>query len=128
MNEIERRLNVFSTEQNNLFKIKEIIGHDDKNKIENNNCENKVLKTSLLLNLEGSISNMSLLEDDNFDNANSGSNVLLTQMNPPPDYIKKLLNDDNFFKQIDKNEYYNGYEFFKDGMNRELFNYCKSFS
>lgn len=128
LNEIERRLNVFSAEQNNLFKIKEIIGHDDKNKIENNNCENKVLKTSLLLNLEGSISNMSLLEDDNFDNANSGSNVLLTQMNPPPDYIKKLLNDDNFFKQIDKNEYYNGYEFFKDGMNRELFNYCKSFS
>jgi hypothetical protein len=128
LNEIEQRLNAFSDNQKNLFKIKEIIGDDDKSKIENNNCENKVLKTSLLLNLEKSISNMSLLEDDNFDNVNKGSNILLTQMTPPPDYVKKLLNDDNFFKKIDKNEYYTGYEFFKDGMNRELIDYCKSFS
>ena len=124
---LEKQLNVFSDNQNNLFKIKEIITEDNKNKIENENLSNKALKTSLKLSLEGNISNMSLFEDDNYDTHNRGSNVLLTQMNPPPNYVKKLLNDDNFFKKVDKNEYYMGIEYFKDEMNRQLINTCKAF-
>ena len=124
---LEKQLNVFSDNQNNLFKIKEIITEDNKNKIENENLPNKALKTSLKLSLEGNISNMSLFEDDNYDTHNRGSNVLLTQMNPPPNYVKKLLNDDNFFKKVDKNEYYMGIEYFKDEMNRQLINTCKAF-
>ena len=124
---LEKQLNVFSDNQNNLFKIKEIITEDNKNKIENENLPNKALKTSLKLSLEGNISNMSLFEDENYDTYNRGSNVLLTQMNPPPSYVKKLLNDDNFFKKIDKSEYYMGIEDFKDEINRQLINTCKAF-
>jgi len=121
---LEDEFKTYSEKQINLYKIKEIIGEDNNDKIEN---ENIGLKTSLKMNLEGSISNLSLFEDENFENNKKDNNVLLTQMNPPPNYVKKLLNDDNFFKKLDKNEYYIGIEQFKDELNRQLLISSKSF-
>ena len=124
---LDKQLNIFSNNQKKILKIKQIIEEDEKNKIENENNSNQALKTSFKLNLEGNYSNMSLLEEDNYDNINQRSNVLLTQMNPPPDYVKKLLTDDNFIKKPDKNEYYLGIEYFKDEMNRKIIDTCKTF-
>ena len=90
----------------------------ESDKIENE--KDMGLKTSLKLNLEESISNLSLFEEDVVENNEKENNVLLTQMNPPPSYVKKLLNDDNFFKQFDKEEYYMGIEKFKDEINRQF--------
>jgi len=124
---LEKQLNTFSDNQNKILKIKQLIEEDDKNKIENENNSNQALKTSLKINLENNYSNMSLLEEDNYDNINQRSNVLLTQMNPPPDYVKKLLTDDNFIKKPDKTEYYMGIEYFKDEMNRKIIDTIKMF-
>ena len=124
---LEKQLNTFSDNQNKILKIKQLIEEDDKNKIENENNSNQALKTSLKINIENNYSNMSLLEEDNYDNINQRSNVLLTQMNPPPDYVKKLLTDDNFIKKPDKTEYYMGIEYFKDEMNRKIIDTIKMF-
>ena len=125
---LDKQLNIFSDNQKKILKIKQLLeDDDDKNKIENENNSNQALKTSLKLNLEGNYSNMSLFEEDNYDSINQKSNVLLTQMNPPPDYVKKLLTDDNFLKKPDKNEYYMGIEYFKDEMNRKIIDTCKTF-
>ena len=121
---LEEQFKMYSEKQINLYKIKEIIGEDNNDKIEN---ENIGLKTSLKMNLEGSISNLSLFEDENFESNNKDNNVLLTQMNPPPNYVKKLLSDDNFFKKLDKEEYYIGIEQFKDELNRQLLISTKTF-
>lgn len=125
---LDKQLNIFSDNQKKILKIKQLLeDDDDKNKIENENNSNQALKTSLKLNLEGNYSNMSLFEEDNYDSINQKNNVLLTQMNPPPDYVKKLLTDDNFLKKPDKNEYYMGIEYFKDEMNRKIIDTCKTF-
>ena len=124
---LDKQLNIFSDNQKKIMKIKQIIEEEDKNKIENENNSNQALKTSLKINIEGNFSNMSLFEEDNCDNISQRSNVLLTQMTPPPDYVKKLLTDDNFIKKPDKNEYYLGIEYFKDEMNRKIIDVCKTF-
>ena len=123
---LEERFKSFSEKLNNLNKIKEIIGEEKENdEIEiEKNLEHK---TSLKMNLEKSISNLSLFDDDNYENDNKSNNVLFTQMNLPPNYFKQLLNDDNFFKEIDKGEYYMGIEQFKDGINRQLLINTKNF-
>ena len=119
---LKDQFKVFSEKEENLYKIKEITGEESENdKMEN--VKDIVMKTSLKLNLEESINNLSIFEDDIIDNNDKESNVLLTQMSPPPSYIKKLLDDDNFFKKIDKEEYYMGIEQFKDEMNRQFFKY-----
>jgi len=117
---LENQYQKFSEKQENLHRIKEII-RDENNyyKIENDKNE---LKTSITFNLEGS---GHFFGDDNFDNINKRNNVLLTQLNPPPNYIKKLLDDNNFFKKIDKEEYYVGIEQFKDDINRKLLDSSK---
>jgi len=80
-----------------LHRIKEIIRNENNYyKIENDKNE---LKTSITFNLEGS---GHFFGDDNFDNINKRNNVLLTQLNPPPNNIKKLLDDNNFLKKLIK--------------------------
>ena len=124
---LETKFKSFSEKIENLNKIKEIIGEEsESDKIEN--TKDIGMKTSLKINLEESISNLSLFDDDVMENNEKENNVLLTLMNPPPNYVKKLLNDDNFFKKIDKEEYYMGIEKFKDDINRQfLKNNSKSF-
>ena len=125
---LEEQFKSFSEKQENLNKLKELIGEEsDEDKIDNNN-NNFQMKTSLKINLEDSFSNLSLFAEDNFDNNNNKeNNVLLTQLNPPPGYVKKLLSDDNFFKNINKQEYYMGIEQFKDEMNRQFLKNSKFF-
>ena len=101
--------------------IKIIRDENNYYKIENDKNE---LKTSITFNSEGS---GHFFRDDNFDNINKRNNVLLTQLTPPPNYIKKLLDDNNFFKKIDKEEYYVGIEQFKDDINRKLLDSSKEF-
>ena len=116
---LEEQFKIFSENQINISKVKEILGEENE-KIEKVNTS--PMKTSLMININssGSLGNISFLEDDYFENNNSNnngfSNILLTQMNPSPN-IKKMLNDDNFFKKINKEEYYIGIEQFKDEMN-----------
>ena len=118
---LEEQLNYFSEKQNNLNKIKEIIGEQNESiKFDN---DNKYLKTSLIINTDdNNINNFSLINEQNFDH-NKKCNVLLTELISPSNYVKKLLNDDNFFKKIDKEEYYIGIEQFKDDMNKKFLKY-----
>ena len=105
-----------------MNKIKEIIGEQNETTIKFNN-DNKYLKTSLVINTDdNNINDFSLINEQNFDN-NKKCNVLLTELIPPSNYVKKLLNDDNFFKNIDKEEYYIGIEQFKDDMNKKFLKY-----
>ena len=122
---LEEQFKAFSEKEENLCKIREITGEESENdKISNDkDIGMKTMKTSLKLNLEESISNLSIFDEDFNENIDKENNVLLTQMNPPPNYIKKLLNDDNFFKKIDREEYYMGIEKFKDEINRQFFKY-----
>ena len=124
---LEEQFKSFSEKQENLNRIKELIGEEsDDYKIDNNNIQ---MKTSLKINLEDSLSfsNLSLFVEDNTNNNNKENNVLLTQLTPPPGYFKKLLSDDNCFKSINKQEYYIGIEEFKDNINRQFLKNSKLF-
>ena len=125
---LEEQFKSFSEKQENLNRIKELIGEEsDDYKIDNNNIQ---MKTSLKINLEDSLSfsNLSLFVEDNTNNNNNKeNNVLLTQLTPPPGYFKKLLSDDNCFKSINKQEYYIGIEEFKDNINRQFLKNSKLF-
>lgn len=126
LNTLEEKFKNFSEKEKNMYKIKDILGEEEENdKIEKNkNIEDK---TSIKMNLEDSFGNLSLLEYENNDSISKDNNVLLTVLTPPANYVKKLLNDDNFFKNIEKEEYYLGIEQFKDDMNRQLVNYSEYF-
>lgn len=123
---LENQFKILSEKQNNLNNIKEILGEDsESSKIESE--KDFELKTNLNLNFEVPKNSLSLFEDNIYENNDLEKNVLLTQMTPPPSYFKTLLNDDNFFKQPNKKEYYTGIEEFKDEMNRQLLKYTKEF-
>ena len=120
---LEEQFRIFSEKQDYIYKIKEILGEENEYlKTEKNDIS--PVKTNLIMNINssGSLGSLSFFDDDFENNVNNNgfSNVLLTQMNPPPNYIKKMLNDDNFFKKINKEEYYIGIEQFKDEMNKQL--------
>lgn len=72
--------------------------------------------TSLNLQSSDSLNGISLLNDNNNI---TNKNEIFSVLNPPDDYVKKLMNNDKLFKKINKNEYYSGIEEFKDIINRE---------
>ena len=57
-----------------------------------------------------------LFDDSSINNDNE---ILKTALNPPDDYVKKLMDNNNFFRKIEENEYYNGLEKYKDQLIRE---------
>ena len=63
---------------------------------------------------------------ENIINDNSSVNivddqVLQSVLNPPSKYISNLMENGNFFKKFNKEEYYRGFEDYKDTLNRESY-------
>ena len=63
---------------------------------------------------------------ENIINDNSSVNIIVDQvlqsaLNPPSKYISNLMEDRNFFKKFNKEEYYRGLEDYKDTLNRESY-------
>jgi hypothetical protein len=98
-----------------FIRIQNIIKDDKKNeninKIDNNS------KTHLNFTSNHPRTSMDKLFDDS--SINNDNEILKTALNPPDDYVKKLMDNNNFFRKIEENEYYNGLEKYKDQLIRE---------
>ena len=83
-----------------------------------------VNNTSLDLVKGTSLERLSLFKNnninDNIDDNIDDNNVLFTAFTPP-EYVKKLMDNQKLFKTINKDEYYSGIEDFKDLINRDTF-------
>jgi hypothetical protein len=112
----------FSNNKKSLEEIKKLFDEEelkdkDLDSVQLNLDESKSSpNTNLNLQNSDSLNGISLLNDNN-DITNS--NEIFSVLNPPDDYVKKLMNNDKLFKKINKNEYYSGIEEFKDIINRE---------
>ena len=110
---------------NSFLKIKNIF-HEDKEKNENSsiNIKNNPSRTFLDLNPRASLD--SLLDEDDDILTYKNNYVMKTVLNPPTQYVKNLMDDKNFFKKIEKKEYYLGIENYKDELIRESMDFLKN--
>lgn len=105
----------FSEYENYLNNIKSIIKEENEEINKNIIKEKNVYNTSLQLAPTKSIEHL-LKDDDSYEIV---SKNLMSVLNPPSKSVSKLLNEENFFKKIDKGEYYIGLEEYKDKLSRE---------
>lgn len=127
---LKNKFETISKNQHNLnsfFKIKNIF-HEGKEKDENLNLikDNKSdfnTKTQLDLSKKVSVDYLLDEDDDSFINNNE---VLKTVLNPPIQNSQKIIDSKNFFKKIEKNEYYLGIENYKDELIRESMDFLKN--
>ncbi len=104
----------FSKYENYLNNIKSKIKEENEEINKNIIKEKNIYNTSLQLAPTKSIEH--LLKDDSYEIV---SKNLMSVLNPPSKSVSKLLNEENFFKKIDKGEYYIGLEEYKDKLSRE---------
>ena len=109
----------FSEYENYLNNIKSIIKEENEEINKNIIKEKNIYNTSLQLAPTKSIEH--LLKDDSYEIV---SKNLMSVLNPPSKSapsksVSKLLNEEKFFKKIDKGEYYIGLEEYKDKLSRE---------
>lgn len=99
--------------------IKKIIKEDEeKDKKSGDEDPNKhINNTSLDLVKGESLERLSLFKNNNINDNLNDNNVLFTAFTPP-DYVKKLM-DNQKLLIINKDEYYSGIEDFKDLINRD---------
>ena len=113
---LDERFKTFSKNQRSFEEIKKTFKEKDNILSDIEIKENYTHKTSLDLKNDQSLERMSLLSDDK-DEINN--NILFTVLNPPPQYVKNLMNNDKYFKKFNKDEYYIGLEDYKDQLNRD---------
>ena len=111
----------FSYNKQSLEKIKKLIEDDeenlclDKNEI-NLHLDKKDKNINKSLNSSDCLE-LSLVEDDNSNKNRNNFEFLL--LNQPDEYVKNLMNGQQLFKAINKDEYYTGIEKLKDIINRD---------
>ena len=108
----EKYLNSFIKIQNILKDNKEKNENINKMNVDKNNS-----KTYLNLTPNQLRTSMDILFDDSL--INNDNEILKTALNPPDDYVKKLMDNNNFFRKIEEDEFYNGLEKYRDQLNRE---------
>lgn len=116
---LEERFKAFSKNQKTYEEIIKTFKSETEKDINLKDLELKeeyTHNTSLELNKDKSLGQISLLSNDNNEISN---NILYTVLNPPHQYVTKMINEDKYFKKFDKNEYYIGLEDYKDKLNRE---------
>ena len=110
----------FYEDVKNLFKEDE----EKEKKTVDEDPNKHVNNTSLDLVKGTSLERLSLFKNnninDNIDDNIDDNNVLFTEFTPP-EYVKKLMDNQKLFKTINKDEYYSGIEDFKDLINRDTF-------
>lgn len=112
--------NKYFEEIKNLFVEEE---EQDENKIilDKNNVS---FNNNLSFQKIGSFRGISLMREDS-NNINE-NNAIFSAITLSDDYIKKLMNSQRIFKNINKEDYYSGIENYKDNLNREIFSDLKS--
>lgn len=123
INILNMKMETISRQEKSLIsfnKIKNIIKDDKEKNVNINETDinfKKNSKTYLDLNPRTSIDN--LFDEDDGSFIKDNSDILKTALNPPSKYDKILMDNNNFFKKIEKKEYYNGIEEYKDLLIRE---------
>lgn len=102
----------------NIIKnIKKFFEEDEGKNEKNESSENKaIMQTNLILENTNSLEN---LLNDEFEVNNNNNKSLKSALNPPKEYVKDLMNNENFFKTFSKEQYYVGIEDYNDNLNRE---------
>ena len=68
------------------------------------------------MKLDNTLRKIGIISDDNMnENIN-----LYSVLNPPRNYVENLLNDEKYFKKLNKEEYNKGIEEYKDQLSRDL--------
>jgi hypothetical protein len=120
-NIIDNKYKTFSSHNKFLEEIKNLFVEEDeqdKNKIildKNNVSFNYNLSSQKI----GSLRGISLMREDS-NNINE-NNAIFSAITLSDEYIKKLMNSQRLFKNINKEDYYSGIENYKDILNREIF-------
>ena len=125
-NIIDNKYKTFSNNNKFLEEIKNLFVEEDEQD------ENKIIldKNNLSFNNNlcfqkiGSLRGISLMREDS-NNINE-NNAIFSAITLSDEYIKKLMNSQRFFKNINKEDYYSGIENYKDNLNREIFSDLKS--
>ena len=112
---LDERFKTFSKNQKSFEEIKKAFKEKDNPLSDLGIKEDYTYSTSLELKNDQSLEKMSLSNVK----AENKNNILFTVLNPPPQYIKNLMNNDKYFNKFNKNEYYMGLEDYKDQLNRE---------
>ena len=101
----------FSYNKQSFEKIKKLLEDDDDEK-----DKDKAFNSNLSLNNSNDLE-LSLVEDDK--NSNNENYCEFLELNQPDDNVKNLMNSQELFKEINKEEYYAGIEKLKDIINRD---------
>ena len=109
---LDKQFEVFSKYQKTFNKIKNILDEEEKIKEKEDNINN----TNLNMKLDNTLRKIGIISDDNMnENIN-----LYSVLNPPRNYVENLLNDEKYFKKLNKEEYNKGIEEYKDQLSRDL--------
>jgi hypothetical protein len=120
-NIIDNKYKTFSYNNKFLEEIKNLFVEEDKqdeNKIilDKNNVS---FNNNLSFQKIGSFRGISVMREDS-NNINE-NNAIFSAITLSDEYIKKLMNSQRLFKNINKEDYYAGIENYKDNLNREIF-------
>lgn len=118
----EKQFKNYCKYQESFVEIKDLFENDEK---QIDIDKNKINKTNLDFSKNKDAFGKISIFESIVNNSNDG-NALLTQLNinDSKKYVKELMND-NIFKRIEENEYYKGFECFKDELNREIYGCIK---
>ena len=111
---LDKQFKIFSKYKKSLDRINEIL--EEKENIFLQDSENNIHNTSIIFQKDTSFNNIGL-NDNNIDK-DVGLNSML---NPPKEFVKDLLDEDEkFFKQMSEKEYYDGLTQYKDQLYRDF--------
>ena len=116
---LDERFKTFSKNQKSFEEIIKTFKENDNKLSDLDIKETYVHQTNLKLNNNQSLGRITLSNNDKDDNY---KNILCTVLNPPHQYVQNLMNNDKYFKKFNKYEYYNGFEVYKDELNRKYMN------
>lgn len=116
---LEKQFKNYCKCQDTFVEIKDIFENDEL-QFEIDKSKN-INKTNLNFNKNnGNFEKISLFESTVNNSNEDNSFFSQLNINNSKKYIKELMND-KVFKIIDQNEYYNGFEVFKDELNRNIY-------
>ena len=122
LNLLDERFKKFSENQQSFDIIKNLVKEDEEIiKEESSSEKGNYFNSSMELRNDKSLKNISLFADEL--DTNNNNKILLTVLNPPHEYVKNLMSEQNFFKKFNNKEYYVGIEEYKDEINRKTYEF-----
>lgn len=119
INILNNKFDKFSKHQKSFNEIKNILkDNEEKNKKDKEQNKKDIEQNTIFqsLDLQNSRSLENLINDNSSININE--HLLQSVLNPPSNYIPKLMENGNFFKKLNNDEYFSGLAGYKDQLNQ----------